>query len=299
MNESNLFFGFRGSIVFPDQSSIFNMNLSNDSASKNQIFRGFFEMVKENKKVESHYQSRTYFLIYRNIYENILHCQLARKRQFSKRELVNNNIIDTEDDDYPYVNILVNLKSQKFLIESNTQVFENYNTCKNVIENIINNNLKEKDIKIVLESIVEEENFWQYFKGKDSKIYNIELKLIAPNIFGAEDNVNDFLNDAQKNVGCEMIDLRFSNSKGNLHPNKKGIDSYIKFICAGGGSWKITRQGKNGKKEKISSKQRSTKVNIPISYENFKKALLTEMEINKIIECFNSIETFENLKENL
>lgn len=98
--------------------------------------------------LESKYQSRTYYLIFKNKYDDILHCQLARRKQFSKRELKDNNIIELDDNDYPYVNIFIELKSQKFLIESNTQVFENYNTCSKVIENIINNNLKDKDIRI-------------------------------------------------------------------------------------------------------------------------------------------------------
>ena len=159
----NLFYGFRGNILFPNQSTIFNIGLPNDSNSKNKIFREYFQMIEKNKKLESQYQSRIYYLIFKNKYDDILHCQLARRKQFNKRELKDNNIIELEDDDYPYVNIFIELKSQKFLIESNTQVFENYNTCGKVIENIINNNLKEKDISIEMVQISEEQNFWKYF----------------------------------------------------------------------------------------------------------------------------------------
>ena len=122
----NLFYGFRGSILFPDQATIFNIGLQNDSNSKNAIFRDFFKMIENNKKLESQYQSRIYYLIFKNLYVDVLHCQLARRKQFNKRELRDNNIIELEDNDYPYVNIFIELKSQKFLIESNTQVFENY-----------------------------------------------------------------------------------------------------------------------------------------------------------------------------
>ena len=82
---------------------------------------------------ESKYQKRIYYLIFKNKYNDILHCQLARKKQINRRELIEKDIIDTEDEDYPYVNIFVELESQKFLIESNTQVFDNYNTCSNVL----------------------------------------------------------------------------------------------------------------------------------------------------------------------
>ena len=51
-------------------------------------------MIESEKKFESRYQSRIYFLIFKNNYNDVLHCQLARKKQFNKRELVDNNIIE-------------------------------------------------------------------------------------------------------------------------------------------------------------------------------------------------------------
>lgn len=295
---NNLFYGFRGSILFPDQSSIYNSGLLNDSKSKNSIFRSFFNIIEDNKKFESQYQSRIYYLIFKNKYDDILHCQLARKKQFSKRELIENDIIEKDDEDYPYVNIFIDLVGQKFLIESNTQVFENYNTCSNVIENIINSKLKEQDIRIELNPIIEEENFWNYFSG-NSKIYNIEFNLVAPNIFDAEDDANTFLKEAQKNLGASVVNLNFCNQEGELKPNKVGIDSYIKYISDGGGSWKITALGDDGKKVKISSKHKSTKVNIPLTYDELKKDSLDKEQILKVIASFNSIESVEKLKENV
>lgn len=277
----NLFYGFRGNILFPSQSTIFNIGLQNNSISKNKIFREYFIMIEEKKKLESQYQNRLYYLIFKNKYDDVLHCQLARRKHFNKRELKDNNIIELEDSDYPYVNIFIELNSQKFLIESNTQVFENYNTCSKVIENIINNNLKEKDIRIELNPINEEPNFWNYFDD-NSKVYNIEFKLASPNMFDAEDDATNFLKEAERNVGASKVILNFCNEEGNLKPNKNGIDSFIKYISAGGGTWKIRTENSNGERENVSSEQKSKKVNIPITYEELKNAMLT-LEQQKII----------------
>lgn len=295
--ELNTYYGFRGNITFPNQRTIYNLELDNTSESKNIIFRNFFEEIKFLKKFESHYQNRIYYLIFKKDYESIIHCQLARRKKFNKRDLIDNDIIELEDNDYPYVNIFIDLVSQKFLIESNTQVFENYNTCSKIIENIINSNLKQKDIRISLNSIVNEENFWTYFDN-DNKVYNIDFKLISPNMFDAEDDVNTFLKEAEKNVGSNIVNINFSNSNGALKPNKIGIDSYIKYIAAGGGSWKITKLGKNGKKEKISSTQKGTKINVSISPEILKNELLSMIEIDEIRKCFDKIETIEKFKDN-
>ena len=292
----NLFYDFRGNILFPSQSTIFNIGLQKNSISKNKIFREYFIMIEEKKKLESQYQNRLYYLIFKNKYDDVLHCQLARRKHFNKRELKDNNIIELEDSDYPYVNIFIELNSQKFLIESNTQVFENYNTCSKVIENIINNNLKEKDIRIELNPINEEPNFWNYFDD-NSKVYNIEFKLASPNMFDAEDDATNFLKEAERNVGASKVILNFCNEEGNLKPNKNGIDSFIKYISAGGGTWKIRTENSNGERENVSSEQKSKKVNIPITYEELKNAMLT-LEQQKIInDCFNKIETIEKFKE--
>lgn len=296
MEESMIFYGFRGFITFPDQSSIFNINISNDADGKNKMFRHFFDFVQERQMINSLYQSRAYILIFKNKYDDLIHCQLARKKKFNKRELVENVIVECEDNDYPYVNIFIDLKSQKFLVESKTLVFENYETCGKVLENIINNNLAGKDVKITLSQIMEEEKFWNYFNN-DSKVYSIELNFVSPNIFGAEDAADALLKDAQENVGSEKVSLKFSNSEENLKPNKKGFASFIRYISAGGGNWKITVLSDNGRKEKIKSTTKSTKVKVPLSIEKLNKQRLDEKDILYLINGFNSIEIFEKLKE--
>lgn len=46
---NNSFFGFRGNISFPNQVSIYNFDLQNNSTSKNKIFRDFFNMIETKK----------------------------------------------------------------------------------------------------------------------------------------------------------------------------------------------------------------------------------------------------------
>lgn len=296
MEESSWFYCFRGFIVIPNQKSIYNLGLEDNSETKNKIFREFFSDMERNKKIESNYQNRVYLLIYKNKYDGIIHCQLARKTQINKRQLIENNIVEVEDNDYPYVNVFISLKSQKFLIESDTKVYENYDTCKKVIQNIINNVIRRNDVKIVLESVIQQETFWECIENNE--IYNIEFKLNAPNIFDSETAARDIAKEAHEKVGADLLSLRLSNSQGKLKIEKEVFDSYAQYTCDGGGDWKITRKGKNGKKEKISSKQKSKKYEIKISYEKMKKDILSEIELQQIKRCFDIFETIRHLKEN-
>ena len=296
--EKKVFYGFRGSIIFPNQASIFSYDLKNDSVSKNKVFREFFDMIKKSRRYESNYQNRKYILLFKNQYDDIIHCQLARKSTYNRHDLVDDNIVQVTDNDYPYVTVLIDMKSQKFLIESDTKVFENYNTCESVIENIINNNLKQKDINFELNHILDQEEFWKYF-GSGKKIYNIQVKLISPNIFDSGSDAEKLMMDAYNNIGCNVLTMNFANSDGELNPDYNNFNSYIKYACDGGGSWKICVADENNRKAHISSRQKSRKVYIAMTDEKLKESEMTDDKIIMIKQGFNEIESFDNLKEDV
>ena len=149
-----------------------------------------------------------------------MHCQLARKRQYNKFELNDNSrIIDKVDEDYPYINVFVALKSQKFLIQANIEVFENFNTSGDVIKNIMNSYLEKIGATIEINPILKEEDFWNYFDGTN-KIYKLSFSMCTPNLFELETAAVDFLNDLRKNTGANHADLTMVNSNGNLKPGK-------------------------------------------------------------------------------
>lgn len=300
MEEQLQFYGFRGNISFPNRRSIFSSGLADDSKTKNQLFINFFSDLKNNEKLESVYQKRSYYLIYINHYNNIVHCQLARKRQYNKFEMNDDNrIVDTIDEDYPYINVFIELKSQKFLIQSNTEVFENYNTCRDVIRNIMNNYFARLwlDVTIEIHPILKEEDFWNYFDGTN-KIYKLSFSMCTPNLFNLETAAVDFLNDIKENTGANHANLAISNSDGNLEPNKKGINSFVEYIAAGGGTWKLTYSDKNNQRITVSSNQKSYRINLALSKSELNKKTLDTAKINKVLEAMDLIENVESLKEN-
>lgn len=298
MEEQIQFYGFRGNISFPDQISILNAGLEDNANTKNKLFVGFFSNLRDKRKLESFYQKRSYYLIYINQYDNIIHCQLARKRQYNKFEMNSNNrIIDTTDEDYPYINVFIELKSQKFLIQSNTEVFENYNTCRDVIKNIMNNYFSKYDATIEINPILREEDFWNYFNGIN-KIYRLSFSMCTPNLFDLETAAVDFLNDIRENTGANHADLVMSNSEGNLNPHKKGINSFVEYTTAGGGTWKLVYHDENNRRITVSSTQKSYRINLSLSKSELNKKTLDEKKVNKILEAMNLIETVDNLKEN-
>ena len=115
----------------------------------------------------------------------------------------------------------------------------------------------------------------------------MNFSLTVPNLFDASNDATNFLNDARDNVGASNVSLNFSNSEGKLRPNKNGIESFVKYTSAGGGTWNISYKDKNGETRKVSSKQKSKK----ICMRFFKD------EINNLENEMQKIETIEKFKE--
>lgn len=294
MEETVEFYGFRGNIIFPDQVTLFSLGFENNSKDKNQVFTNFFEDLKQKGRVDSEYQKRRYYMIFINQYDSIIHCQLARERVFDKYEMTQEKIIGTKDQDYPFINVFVELKTQKFLIESKTVIFENYNTCSDVIQNIMNKYFKKVDASIDINQIVEEREFWGFFED-DNEVKTLNFNLTVPNLFDASNDATNFLNDARDNVGASNVSLNFSNSEGKLKPNRNGIESFVKYTSAGGGTWSLNYKDKNGEKRSVSSKQKSKKICIKFFKEEINNLDTDKVEI---IKCeMQKIETIEKFKE--
>ena len=294
MEETIEFYGFRGNIIFPDQVTLFSLGFENKSKDKNQVFKNFFEELKENGRVDSEYQTRRYYLIFINQYDSIVHCQLARERISDKYEMTEEKIVGTKDKDYPFINVFIELETQKFLIEYKSTIFENYSTCGDVIQNIMNKYLKAIDATIDINQIIEEQEFWNFFDN-DNEVKNLNFSLTVPNLFDASNDATNFLNDARDNVGASNVSLNFSNSEGKLRPNKNGIESFVKYTSAGGGIWHISYKDKNGETRKVSSKQKSKKICMRFFKDEINN--LENDKINLIKFEMQKIETIEKFKE--
>ena len=295
MEETIEFYGFRGNIIFPNQVTLFSLGLENNSKDKNRVFTNFFKELKENGRVDSEYQKRRYYLIFINQYDTIIHCQLARERIYDKFEMTREKIIGTKDQDYPFINVFVELKTQKFLIESKTIIFENYNTCSDVIQNIMNKYLKKIDATIDINPIIEEQEFWSFFID-DNEVKSLNFNLAVPNLFDASDDATHFLNDARDNVGASNVSLNFSNLEGKLKPNKEGIESFVKYTSAGGGNWRLNYKNKNGETKSANSKQKSKKISIKFYKEEINN-ILDNKKVETIKYEMSKIETIEKFKE--
>lgn len=294
MNEEKNFYVFRGNIEFKDLN-LFNYNIENTKENKNRIFNSFFEKLEECEVLKSKYRKRQYLMIFCRRYDDLVHFQLARRKEYMKYDFVDNSIVGILDDSYPNVNVFVDLKGQKFMIESNSDTFENYDTCRTVIKNIMDNVLSKRGIYIALEEIVEESSFWQYFDN-DFNVYSIEFKLNAPNLLGSADAAGILMKDSNENLNANKVTIKFENKNGKIKPStKRGIESFVKYACDGGGDWKLKYREKSGKRLSCSNSRKGIKLNISLP-RNIDSKELPKSLIAEIISKFSEVERIGKLK---
>lgn len=292
MKEKVDFIGYRGNITVED-ISMYNTEYADSSTMRNKLFRNFFEELENKGSLETTYTKRKYILIFKENVNDIVHCQIARKREVSINKLNGNEINETIEEDYPYVNFFVDLPSQKILIEINSSVFDNNETGKKIIENVMKAYFNKHDVLIDINPITEEYDFWQMIK-ENEKVYKITFELNAPNWGNSANAAKEFAEDT-KRLGADKTLLTISNKDGNLYADEEVIGSFIKYIAEGAGTWQATLKTDAKGKSTIKSGQKTKKLSLEISRDDLNDKI-DELELQILKNTFNKIEAVESLR---
>lgn len=293
------FYAFRCSVIYNNQLSLFQNEADNTPQGKNEVFRKILEKLKKSKKLFSAYDKRNYLLLYLRNYNDVIHCQLGREtsKKQSILELDKGKFVKEDAKEYPYINIFINIKSQKIFTQCNTNVFKNSITAGKVMSNIITNFINETNdnVKIDLIPITESSRFW-YFFDNHIPVYNITFNLDTPNIFDLPDLGYKLIKSASQDINSTDMQLTFNNEEGKLNPNKNSFNSIIELIASGGGRWAVKYLNSHGKKRTATSTNKEKKCSIEISNDDLNSDIIANEKVLNIIDAFDSVEHYDHLK---
>lgn len=291
MDKTKKYYVYRANIAF-ENPTLFNYQVEDNKENRNKVFRGFFDQLKEDG-LKSNYATREYVLFYVDCKDDIVFCNLARKRNINLNKVEGYKLVEKTEEDYPYVNVFVDLKYQKILIECNSSVFNNYETGKKTIENIIKSNIKDRNATITLNPISKENIFKKYLADANS-IYSIKFKLNAPNFLDSNTAAEEFVQGVHNTTAGDSVELTIKNKSGDLNLNGTGIESFIKYAECGAGLWELTYKNENKKRIIIKSGDLGESVDIDdIDIKNE----LTLIQLNLLRQAFNKVEVIESFKE--
>ena len=234
MAKETKFILLQGSVVFNQQIGLFDV-YEDTKEGRNKAFRDVIEKFISKKVVKVNPRTSEYVLLYKlHINDNLLYCQLARKTQLDTYNLEGNDIKQGQIDNYPPLDVFIDLRKQQFAVELNTTIL-----AETAIESTISKlfNSLTKGFNIFINAIQNTNEFWELVKDEDA-IQEISFDLIAPNFFNATGAASDLVSGAKEELNADSVVLSFKNKKGKLKAEIEAIDSFVKYSSATG-SWKL------------------------------------------------------------
>ena len=121
-------------------------------------------------------------------------------------------------------------------------------------------NLRDPPSPYVIEvrAISPADNFWTFVDQNPGQITSVTFELVAPNMFGSEEEFDAELRDMQKNERIRRIKLQLENLQDGLELHTDRVRSAINYASRGGGS--VRARTKSNKK--FNSKEKAQRIQV-------------------------------------
>lgn len=246
--ETNFVF-IQASVVFNQQMSLFEDRIEDTKKGRNKAFRGLFDAIMEKKTIKSIANGTENLFIYRTkLNKNLLYLQLARRKKVEIYQLnnVEKDLVNVPIDNYPPLDVFVNLTTQRFAVEIKTNILS-----IDAIISALNSIFKRvaKQCSVYFNTVDNISDFWSAVNAQEG-VKEIAFDLTVPNLFGASDAAKELVDGAKSNLNADSVSISFKNGKGGLSANIQAIDSFVKY-ASHAGSWKLKVKQSGDKQYKV------------------------------------------------
>lgn len=201
-------------------------------------FLGFTSISSEN----NHFESDRFWV-----------GKIAKHHRVNLGEKIPGDIVTKEEDDWIALWVILDSYNQYIIVNKDFRFGKPEQVISAFQEGLSKQILKHYNHKIFVEGVIKKDIFWQIVH-RHNRIYNLQLKLVSPNILQTNVNAHDALEDLQKAFRQEEVEIRLSNTNGELVIPKDLTSDYIDYIENGEGSWCLkTEDEENPHKRKVHS----------------------------------------------
>ncbi|QZY56650.1 hypothetical protein [Crassaminicella profunda] len=267
------YYGLRYFVIPTEQESLMK------NPNKVEVINNFVYGTKQNfKKLPLGKRNGILYFI-REIKKGVYLFKFGKQKLLTKHNPTEEDINDNvEEDNYPYVYIIMDTNYQIILIERNTSIFKDVNEVKAKFQKFVEVHIIKEGYYFKVEEITYENKFWKYIENS-KEIYSLTLKLNSPNLFGGRLKANKILKFLSKKYNNNQMQFKLISDKGQLLITKDNINDFIKYIVGGGGSWEL-KSYFDGKRQIIKSNNEKNVKTVTIN-ENVEE---NNDKVNEIIK---------------
>ena len=171
---------------------------------------------------------------------------------------------------------------QKIAIQTNTAAFKETNIVSNIIQETLENELKDYNLSFYTEPIYDTQEFWNLVKKYPKQIKQLTFDLISPNMANITKNLQLNLKQLYEDTNTHKtkVELNADNeSYLEIKEESKFVNSLVKYSADGGGNifMKVA-----GKRKLLHTAQSPEEFDID-------KNLLEDIDWDKLNEKFKDI----------
>lgn len=176
--------------------------------------------------------------------------KFAKKSTTSIGELTERNEIERQKvDDWIAIWITVEIKHQYIAVEYSRE-FGDIRHAAKAIEHLFSEYcLKTYGYMVLVEPVLQENAFWKIVQEAE-RIYSIKLRLISPNIFGANAETKKSLDELRMVFNQQEVSVSLVNKNGELKVDSGKLAGALEYIENGEGTWAIRARGPGERRSK-------------------------------------------------
>ena len=145
------------------------------------------------------------------------------------------------EENYPNIIIAFNNDPtvQKIAIQTNTAAFKETNIVSNIIQETLENELKDYNLSFYTEPIYDTQEFWNLVKKYPKQIKQLTFDLISPNMANITKNLQLNLKQLYEDTNTHKtkVELNADNeSYLEIKEESKFVNSLVKYSADGGGN---------------------------------------------------------------
>jgi len=234
--------------------------LFSENRSKRDIILAFLK-----KDYEYQYRKADLGYVFVDEIDGYLIAKLGRRSKITRSLPPSQKFEEKKEESWPHCLMIINTNEdpndgQKIAFEYKNSIFRSPQHQLKVFADELNGRLLGNGYVISINSITDQENFWDVARRYEGRIEKLTFTFNAPNLFKLKDTLNTELKDAQRVYSITKATFGLENADGKLTipQGNEFLKQGVEYVSAGGGEYQLRVRAK-GKININSSKNTKTK----------------------------------------